>query len=287
VSGLKYFLGKGSGIVRRRRVAVVLVGLLGIVMLPALAGAAPLTSANITSPQSFFRFCAEAQLDIANIDEAVILGKNISIGGAIFTDFTDFVYSKSGVRVSGNKAILTSTWYEYLDLAKTKELAVRCKMRTGESLTAGAWPPGSPNNSDRWVVDPFFGFGNTVGAGLSTNPLDQPCSAVNQRTINSVWSSLNAGQKDAAPFNPTGTATASAAANTLITTPDVTTSDGPTWTQQFPAVTLNGAVLEVPSKGLVVNSGINVNPRFEGAHYCTFVAPTYLKAVLLGQEVVS
>jgi hypothetical protein len=271
---------------RRRRVAVVAAAVAAVVAVPALSGAAPLTPAEKLEPIGFFRFCADAQLAIANLDEGALTTEGISVGGTLYAEFDDFVLSKSSVRTTSPKAILTTTWYDFADAGETEPSLIRCKMRTAESLDEGAWPVGSANNEGRFAVDPAYGFGASVGAGLATSPLDQPCSVVNQQTIDDVWSELTPSQRDDAPFNPTGSATSGAAANTLVTTPDVIAASGPAWTQpQVPAV-VNGSTLEVPSLALrVPTGGAGGNARFEGANYCTFIAPTYLRDLLLGNEV--
>jgi len=273
---------------RRRRVAVVLVGLLGLVMLPAISGAAPVTSSNIT-PQQFFKFCAEGQLDVANISPASPLlqanGGNISITTSVFATFNDFVSSKSGASPADNR-FLTATYFTWIDAGKTQPLQIRCKMRTGISLNQGPWLAGSETNSGRFVVPPNFGLGSAAN-GLSSNPsTDQPCSAINQRTINDVWAGLSPAEQTAAPFKPTN--------STLVTVPDTLELIGPNWTSPFPTLQTSGGgtILQVPSKSLI--SPISPSPpltgfesaRFLGAHYCTLVAPTYLRSVLLGGPVV-
>ena len=166
---------------------------------------------------------------------------------------------------------------------QTQPKLLRCKLRTGESFTAGAWPNGSTNNSGRFVVEPAYGFGS-AGTGLSTNPsTDQQCRVVNQATIDNVWGSLSNGQKNSAVYNPTASNLPSANANTLVTVADTVVFDGPSWTPSVAAITTSGSVAQVGSRALVANSNSTGNPRFEGAHYCTLVAPDFLKRVILGQ----
>jgi hypothetical protein len=274
---------------RRRRTGLVVGIALAAIVLPAVSAAAPLTPAQTFTPQGFFRFCAEAQIDIANVDQTKLVenGGQFSIRGTIYrttlntlTPTSDFVFSKSAVSTSA-KAILTTQWTQYRDAGFTSPDQIRCKLRTGESFVAGAWPPGSPNNGGRFAVEPAYGFG-AAGAGLSTNPVDQQCRVVNQRTIDNVWATLSPPQQDAAPFNPTGVATTGAAANTLVTVPDTVATDGPDWTPSFPTYLLDGSTLQIPSKALVVPVGSASLPRFEGAHYCTHIAPELLRDILLG-----
>jgi hypothetical protein len=273
----------------RRRTGLVVGIALAAMVLPAVSAAAPLTPAQTFTPQGFFRFCAEAQIEIANMDQSKLVenGGEFSIGGTIYrtvnntlTTTDDFVLSKSAVNTSAKRVLITQ-WTQYRDPAFTLPDQIRCKLRTGESFSVGAWPPGSENNGGRFAVEPAWGFG-AAGAGLSTNPVDQPCSVINQRTIDNVWANLSPAQQDAAPFNPTNTATTGAAANTLVTVPDTVVGAGPNWTSPFPSYELAGSTLQIPSKALVVPSGISGTPRFEGAHYCTLIAPEHLRDILVG-----
>lgn len=263
----------------------------GLLLIPSLSGAAPLTPTETFTAQGFFRFCAEAQLDIANVDPAKLVenGGTFSVRGTIFrttetelTATSDFVLSKSAVSTVGS-AVLVSQWTKYRDAAFTEPELIRCKLRTGESFAKGPWPPGSVNNGGRFAVEPAFGFGAS-GVGLSTDPNnDAPCSTVNARTILNVWANLSPSEQDAAPFNPTGLATTTAAPSTLKVVPDDVTFVGPDWTPPVEAYRVNGATLEIPSRSLVAPSLSSGNARLEGAHYCTFIAPELLLAILLGQ----
>jgi hypothetical protein len=244
-----------------------------------MAGAAPITSETVLEPEGFFRLCAEAQRDIANIDDAALSASGITLGGTVYAQEADFVLSKSAVDVDGNQ-ILTSAYMTYRDPARTQPEQLRCKMRTAESLGEGAWPPGSTNNGGRFAVDPYFGFG-AVGATLPTSLVDAPCSTINQRTIDSVWGALTPAEQAAAPFAPPPFGT------TLTTVPDVVVGSGPEWLGSFPAMVNNGGVLEVGSLALLVPTGAGGVPRLEGAHYCTLVAPEYLRDVLTGAAVVA
>src|SRR5262249_30077529 len=159
----------------------------------------------------------------------------------------DFQYSKSSVDITG-KRIMTATYAYYRDAARTKPYYYRCKLRTGESISKGAWPSGSPNNGGRFNVDPYYRFGSLAHRGSSGT--DKPCSTVNQRTIDNVWASLTPAQQTAAPYHPDGPSP------TLVTAPDVTTSDGPSWLLPVtPALAVNGANLVAQSRTLISNTG--------------------------------
>lgn len=267
---------------RRRSAAWVATGGIALLMLPGVSGAAPLTSATVLEPIGFFRFCAESQVDIANIDQAQLTenGGDFTITSVIHDAESDFISSKSRVS-TGAKTIITTQYTAYRDAGRTQPELIRCKYRTGESLSAGPWPAGSANNSGRFAVEPVWGFG-PVAATLSTNPSqDQTCADVNQRTIDNVWGSLTPGQQLASPYTP------EPPTPTLVTVPDIVVGDGPNWLAPIPALTLNGSVLQAPSRALIVPTGISSTPRLEGNHYCTLVAPEYLRDVLLGTATVS
>ena len=264
---------------RRRRWLALITGAAVLVLTPVMAGAAPLTSGQLYKPVAFFRFCAEAQLDIANIDETVMANKGITIGGSIYADYTDFVNSKSSVSVAG-QSILTGQYVEYRDVNLTQPKMFRCKLRTGESIDKGAWPVGSANNGGRFAVDPYFGLGSNA-TGVSTNATDQQCTVVNQRTIDNVWAGLTPSQQSAAPYTPVGPTP------TLKTVADNVVGAGPLWTVSVEPMSVVGSELQVKSLTLLANTNSAGVPRFEGAHYCTLVAPEYLRDVLLGTATVS
>lgn len=266
----------------RRRGAALAVAAVAVALLSSVSAAAPLTPTSQFEPVGFFTFCTEGQRTIANLDDAGLQAESVSVTTTTYSDFDDFVLSKSSVTTVGNRAILAQGYVKYRDPQNTLAEQIRCKFRTAESLSAGAWPPGSTNNTGRFVVEPIFGFGPTIGAAITTSASDQQCSDLNQETIDRVWQSLTPTQQDDSPFNPTGTATSSASPNTLVTVPDVLASVGPQWTSDFDTVTLAGSTLEVPSKALVAPSGSAGIPRFEGAHYCTLIAPQYLADILTG-----
>ena len=268
---------------RRRRLTIVLLGIIAILAVPALSGAAPIPG-TIVTPTGFFRFCAEGQIGIANIDTSKLVenGGDFTITGTVYKDESDFVLSKSAV-VTSAKKISTTAYVQYENNDLTKPKLIRCKMRTGESLNKGNWPAGTTFGNGRFVVEPAWGFGS-AGDGLSTSPsTDGTCQTINQNTIDSVWGSLTNTQKNAAPYNPTASNLPGASANTLVTVADTVVGVGPSWTPPVAAINTNGAVAEIGSRALVANSNSSTAPYFEGAHYCTLVAPEFLKRVLLGE----
>lgn len=251
-----------------------------VVLTPTLAGAAPLAFEDYAKPAGFLGFCSDAQVDVANINESVLRSKGFSITSTVYDDEAEFVLSKSAVGVD-DKTIITTSYVEYADGDRVEPKMYRCKLRTGESLTAGAWPNGADNNGGRFAVEPYFGFGSAA-SGVSTSSEDQPCRVVNERTIANVWDSLTNAQQNAAPFSPEG----DPEDRTLVAVDDDVVGSGPEWTSSTePVVVADDGeedVLQVGSKSLVVPSGSAGVPRFEGAHYCTLVAPHHLRDILLG-----
>ena len=129
----------------------------------AQAGAGPLTAADVGTPRGAFRFCAEAQVDVAKIDRAALAAAGLSVGGRWFSDYNDFIASKSAADPAAGE-IVTTQYVEYRDAGRTQPKQYRCKFRTGESLNEGAWPAGSENQADpRFQVPPYFGFGPAGG----------------------------------------------------------------------------------------------------------------------------
>ena len=94
-----------------------------------------------------------------------------------------------------------------------------------------------------------------------------------------LMSYFTAEQKAASPYTPEG------ADPTIVTTPDVQATSGPQWLTNTPPLTISGDTLQVNSRALISPTG-NSLARFDGAHYCTFVAPEYLRDVLLGERAV-
>ncbi len=165
---------------RRLGVGLALAGLLGGGLVAAQVAGAALQPADFAKPIGFYRFCADAQLQIAQIDEAALSNAGLSIGGEFYEEFDAFVLSKSGADPNSG-AILTTSFVEYADAGKTQPKQFRCKMRTSESLTAGAWPPGSSNNSRGIERPEYFGFGSVGSWGIWREPAT--CRDINQNTI--------------------------------------------------------------------------------------------------------
>ena len=274
-----------------RRWLAFVVGLVVLACTPVMAGAAALTPAQLYQPIGLLRFCPDAQLQVANIDDApgsAFAVRGISIGATIYNDFTvsgsrvnsnDFADSKPAVDLA-HKRIMTTMGVVYADAARTEPEMIVCKLRTAESLAKGAWPSSAPDNGGRFAVDRYFGLGAN-GVGLATSPTDQPCSVVNQSTITSVWDSLTPSQQASSPYKPTD--------GSLVTVPDTLHgASGPAWTAVSATgpLQLTDGVLQVRSESLLVPTGSSGSrdARLEGAHYCTFVAPTYLRDVLLGNQ---
>jgi hypothetical protein len=159
-------------------------------------------------------------------------------------------------------------------------------MRTRGSITAGAWPEGSENNSAGFERPPYYGFGSEGSALLDPGfvQTDATCEAVNRRTITSVWDALTPGEQASSAFRPDN--------STLVASPDAVATSGPGWTNTInlggtgfiePLVNDSG-VLKARASRLFVewNETVTIGPRANGAFYCSLVAPEYLRDVLRG-----
>lgn len=236
------------------------------------------TETTIATPRGFFEFCRDKQLDIAGINPATLATAGIAITNTIYDNVpgqpnTDqalnkgwdgFVLGKSGVlSVSASKQILVTQYVEYSDTAKTKPVQIRCKMRTGESLNRSDFQ----HLDDNTVTTTPWGFGPGTAAGPEAT-----CAVINQQTVTNVDTLIGAGSRVFLPSQ-------------VVVDPDVLAAIGPAWTTPFDAlqVVTSDGKLHVRAKALVAASTIPGNlDRFGGAHYCTSVAPEYLRDVITG-----
>ena len=266
-------LSPEGGVVRVRRAGVV--GLTAAACLVGaglgVASAVTPTAADLAKPVQLFDFCAERQFAIAQIDRAGFEAAGYSVTNIVYDNFDEFVLSKGGVFLD-TKEVLVTQYVEYSDAARTVPLQIRCKFRTGESLDEGAWPPDSPNNSPGYEVDPAYGFGSAVDGLVSE--VDLTCQDLHDDLVAGVEATLTSSEAAAATY-ATGD-------GTLVTAPDDIALAGPLWTPPFGGVADAGGVLTLQSKALVSPTGTAGLARFEGAHYCTFAAPTYLRDLIIG-----
>jgi hypothetical protein len=232
----------------------------------------------ISTPRGLFEFCKDKQLDIAGINPATLSTAGIAITNTLYDNvvgqpdndqvlnkgFDAFVLGKSGIISSGaTKQILVSQYVEYLDAAKTQPKQIRCKMRTGESLNRSDFQ----KLDDNTVTTTPWGFGPGTAAGPEAT-----CAVINQQTVTNVDTLIGAGSRVFSPAD-------------VVVDADVVAAIGPAWTTPFEAlqVVTSDGKLHVRAKTLVAVSTLPGNlDRFGGAHYCTSVAPEYLRDVVTG-----
>ncbi len=263
---------------RRTGIAVLLAASLVATGVGVAAASGSWTETTIATPRGYFEFCKDKQLDIAGINPATLATAGIAITNTIYDNvvgqpnndqalnkgFDAFVLGKSGVLNFGlSKRILVTQYVEYRDSAKTAPKQIRCKMRTGESL----------NRSDAQRLDNSvptttpWGFGPGTVAGPEAT-----CDVINTESVTNVNALIGAGPR-------------AFAASDVVVDPEVVALIGPDWTSPFEALlVMPDGKLHVRSKTLNVSSTdpSAIGDRFKGAHYCTSVAPEYLKDAIEG-----
>ncbi|WP_194818163.1 hypothetical protein [Nocardia sp. XZ_19_385] len=100
------------------------------------------------------------------------------------------------------------------------------------------------------------------------------CAHVNRVTLRQVARSLTQEERKALVYRP----------NKVVIDPDTPALTGQDWLADFPVATKDaGGNLHLPSKSLLVPLDTpGIPDAFKGQHYCTLIAPEYLKALLLG-----
>ncbi len=219
-------------------------------------------------PTVFFDFCREAQKTVAGItslDGVTITNTAYAeLGQADSLTERTFVKSKSTIvqpTVSGGEVttpgrIEVRQFVEWTAPGSGRPENIRCKMRTAESLVRS---------------DPTWGFGTRVQTSGAAE--QSACRRVNEDTLAAVQAEL-AADGVAPAFAP----------GDITFLDDVWNTTGAGWAYG------SGTVLKRSGSQLTVQSGAVYSPsttpglpaNFVAAHYCTFVAPTYLSDVLRG-----
>jgi hypothetical protein len=178
--------------------------------------------------------------------QAAVNGSKIRAVNTVYTDYNAFVESKPAPRPLATRQYV---WFE--DAARTQPRMVSCKMKTADHIR--------------------------VEYGADQVGEDTSCAAVNAMTLQAVLGSLTRAERGRLKFD----------AGRVVFDPDVVTTDGPTWLAPFPVLSVApDGTLHVKSKGMK-NDWLDprlakAEPRFKGTRYCHFVAPEYLRRVLLG-----
>jgi hypothetical protein len=278
--------------------------------------AARLDAGTAPDVETLFRFCADAQITVAGLEDDLAPGFQI-VGKIYENDATQtysepgngttqaqgdpFALSKSGVDPSTGKInVVTSVVYRNVTTGAGRPVfsnpkQFNCKMRTRESLTLGSWASlaylGSwtnptANNQVGFEQPPHMGFGTAGEELLRDTPYNyQPlsCSEANRRTYDQVFDSLDDVEQGDAPsvvFED-----ASAAQTGTQWTSRISPSSS---AYEEPAYRLAASAepVHIRSVPLVANSD-QQNPfglRLNGAFYCSLIAPDYLRDLLTGVE---
>lgn len=273
--------------VGRRRAAVVAGVLVALTAGTGVARAyyAP-GAVGASAPQGYFSFCGDRQRDIAGITPEDLTNAGYSIDNYVSTDpgpvagerlpdNLNFVRGKSGID-GVNRRVVTTQWVEYdsLDVATRTPVQIRCKLRTRESLLR------SDNQRDQANAPTSVPWG--FGPEAATQP-GKTCLQVQEDLVKAVSDRLVQERTEAEePLPPFVYGTPS-----VVFDAEVVTSVGPTWLAGTKTVTLTDGVLHIGSSAVVnPSSDSTLGPdRFYGAHYCVFVAPEYIRSVLLGGPV--
>jgi hypothetical protein len=260
---------RGPVVSGRRRLTVVILALAIAVGGTAVVRAQGIGAKESLHPTVFFSFCQEAQKTVAGITGL----DGVTITGTAYADLGDsaalvertFVKSKStivqplienGELVRAGR-IETRQYVQWTAPGSGKPKNILCKMRTAESLVR---------------TDPLWGFGNRVTVS-GANPAGG-CRRVNEDTLASVQDELAA--DGVTPVYAPGD---------IAFEDDLTYTTGAGWAYgDHTVLTSSGGELNIRSGSVyspvVENSGLPLN--FMAAHYCTFVAPSYLSDVLRG-----
>ncbi len=257
---------------------------------------------DVSSPEGYFTFCADRQRDVAGISAADLAGEHngglsYQIENVAYPNTTPLVtslpathpfvlsksgigYSDAGTPASGDdvRRVIVTSYVEYTDATAAMPSQIRCKMRTQESLNKPISDKQRFDDGDASGVPWGFGPGTASGLPSSTVPsVSRTCEQVQTDLVDKVWDGIVADGLDGdAPFK---------VGDNVVIDPDEYSMTGSQWTTAWQGTVLGtDGLLHIGSRALDSNTGV-ANPigdRVSGAYYCTFVAPEYLRAVLLG-----
>ncbi|MEO3784367.1 hypothetical protein ABGB12_13610 [Actinocorallia sp. B10E7] len=211
-----------------------------------LAVLSGVSSASAAAP-SAGDLCLRAQQQTAELDQAAFQNAGGELSNIDYPDRTSFEKSKPT-----EKPLVTGSYVTYEDEARTLPEQIRCKSKRSDHLQ--------------------LIYGDAVAGP------EQECRTVNQTTLQEVDASFTAEERASLVYP----------ASKVVIDGDVPAFTGWDWLWEFPAAykDLRGRI-HLPSRSLSVPWTWNALPEsFRGQHYCTFIAPSHLRRLMLGQAAV-
>ncbi|WP_106403588.1 hypothetical protein [Actinocorallia populi] len=190
--------------------------------------------------------CLRAQHQTAGIDQAAFQAAGGELSNVEYPDKTSFEKSKPT-----EKPLVTGSYTTYEDEAGTLPRQVRCKTKRSDHLQ--------------------------LVYGQDAAGPEQQCKVVNETTLQEVDASFTEAERASLAYP----------ASKVVVDRDVPAFTGWDWLWEFPAAYEDRrGRLHLPSRSLSVPWTWNALPAsFRGQHYCTFIAPPYLRRLMLGQAV--
>ncbi|QLY28802.1 hypothetical protein [Nocardia huaxiensis] len=197
-----------------------------------------------TEAEGFQQLCVRAQVQTAKLRVVEFRHHGGELTEVPYTDPAAFAASKPTVQPL---TVTSYTTYAATDPGLAKQ--VRCKGKSADHLT------------------------EVYGVGIAGPEND--CAAVNRVTLRLINRSLTPAERRALVHKP----------GTVVIDADTQAVSGPDWLADFPVATVDSTgTLHLPSKALNVPLDTpNIPDAFKGQHYCTLIAPDYLKQLLLGR----
>ncbi len=188
--------------------------------------------------------CLRAQQQTAKLDQGAFQAAGGQLSNIDYPDAASFEKSKPSVQ-----PLVTGSYTTYEDADKTLPKQIRCKTKRSDHLQ--------------------------LVYGASVAGPEQECKGVNAATLQEVDASFTPEERAALVFP----------AAKVVIDGDVPAFTGWDWLWDFPAAYKGvGGKLRIPSRSLSVPWSWSAFPEsFRGQHYCTFIAPSYLKRLMLGQ----
>ncbi len=191
--------------------------------------------------------CLRAQQQTAKLDQAAFQNAGGELSNIDYPDKTSFEKSKPT-----EKPLVIGSYVTYEDAEGTLPKQIRCKSKRSDHLQ--------------------LVYGEAVAGP------EQECRTVNQTTLQEVDASFTAQERAALAYP----------ASKVVVDGDVPAFTGWDWLWDFPPAYKGwDGKIHLPSRSLSVPWTWSALPEsFRGQHYCTFVAPSYLKRLMLGQATV-